>query len=187
MKEILLGIHGRAQSGKTTSSKLLQKYHGFTEDSFASPIRNTLIQILGLNSLEALEEIKEIPHPLLGGNTPRYAMQTLGTEWGRNMIQINLWVDSFYHRNQNNKRTVSSDVRFNNESISIKDNGGFIVEIVTPESLTKKIKESDHVSEVGIDRKYIDFIISNDGTKGDLLQKWEDLLREKIFPIVDKR
>ena len=34
---------------------------------------------------------KEHPCSLLLNKTPRYAMQTLGTEWGRELIGENIW------------------------------------------------------------------------------------------------
>ena len=35
---------------------------------------------------------RETPHPLLCGRTPRQALQTLGTEWGRDCIGDDVWV-----------------------------------------------------------------------------------------------
>jgi hypothetical protein len=35
---------------------------------------------------------KETPLPEFGGKTPRQMMQTLGTEWGRNLIDAEIWI-----------------------------------------------------------------------------------------------
>ena len=42
---------------------------------------------LGLGEAHIEGALKEVPCELLGGKTPRYAMQTLGTEWGRDTDQ----------------------------------------------------------------------------------------------------
>lgn len=156
---LIVGITGPARSGKNEAETILQKYYGFRPDSFAAPIRELVMRLLGLKTLAELDAVKEIPQDLFGGKTPRYVMQTLGTEWGREMISPTLWVDSLFYRNKNEVRLVISDVRFENEARAIKERGGYIIKVDRPDV---RISESSHASEAGIDEDLIDFFILND-------------------------
>ena len=74
--------------------------------------------------------------------TPRRIMQRIGTEWGRNSINDNFWVDMWSAKAKSCERVVSDDVRFDNEADRIRSSGGFIIEI-----LGKDKTQSDHPSE----------------------------------------
>ena len=180
-EKIVIGICGKARAGKNEIAKYLTKYHAFKEDSFASPIRQSCIHLLGLSGLDELDRIKEQSHELLNNKTPREYMQKMGTEFGRNMICDDIWIKSLYGRNKNTKRLCVSDIRFENEMLSIKNNGGFIIRIVRP---GVEIKLSNHQSESGISDEFIDYEIINDGTLLDLIPKIESVMK-KIFTIKD--
>ena len=95
----LIALTGLAGSGKTTAADYLVKAHGFACISFAGPIKS-MLRTLGLTALEDIEEVfegegKEKPNRLLCGKSPRFAMQTLGTEWGRDLIGPDLWVNAW--------------------------------------------------------------------------------------------
>ena len=77
----IIGIMGKKHCGKSEASKYLELSHGFKRISFADPMKCMLLS-LGLSSEELWGNRKEIPSELLGGQTPRYAMRTLGVEWG---------------------------------------------------------------------------------------------------------
>lgn len=83
-----------------------------------------------------MERVKETPHSDLGGRTPRYAMQTLGTEWGRNTIWGKLWthrVKTLINlRIQQGFNVVVSDVRFPNEVDLVRELGGVVIGITRP-------------------------------------------------------
>jgi hypothetical protein len=155
----LIGITGKARSGKGEAEKLIQKYYGYEVDSFAEPMRKFIIDLLGLRGKEEYEQLKDSPHPALGGKTIRYALQTLGTEWGREMISNSLWVDTLLARSAS-KNVVISDVRFLNELSAIRDNGGIIIKVVRD----FEISESLHQSEEGIPDELVDYIIENTGS-----------------------
>ena len=89
----LIGLTGLKQSGKSTSARYLRDTYGFHHADFSGPIRALVINVLD-TTVEAMETIKEQPNPVLGGRTPRYAMQSLGTEWGRQMIHPDVWIMS---------------------------------------------------------------------------------------------
>lgn len=169
---MLIGLTGKARSGKSVSAAFLQQW-GFQEISFAAPIRSFICSLLNID-LQQLEVIKEVPQALLGGHTPRYAMQTLGTEWGRNMIYHNLWVDTCLANTNPAINYVISDVRFENEARAIRGVGGTIVHIIRPGQ--EAISLSSHASEQGITKEPQDKVILNSGTMSDLVDSVKQLL-----------
>ncbi len=122
---MLIGLSGAARSGKgTVEAKLIQM--GFKADSFAAPIRAFICELLGI-TLDELEKIKERPHPLLGGATPRFAMQPLGTQWGREMLHDLIWVKLCMARAaRSDSSVVLSDVRMPNEAEAVREAGGVV-------------------------------------------------------------
>ena len=167
-KPLLIGLHGRARSGKDTIADYLVKIHGFEKVSFAAPIREMACKIFNC-SLKQLECIKEVVDPCLGVS-PRDVMQTLGTEWGRN-INPDLWVITALRHIRSAMSdgisVVVSDVHFDNEAHMIRDNGGEIWTVIRPE--VKHIRK--HPSERGIAYQEGDRVICNTTTLGDLYHR----------------
>lgn len=128
----LIGITGYAGSGKTTAAKYLVEAHGFTLVKFAGPLKS-MIRCLGLGDREIEGDLKEVPNAILGGKTPRHAMQTLGSEWGRNLIHSNLWVNAAMEMAcdvlDHGGRVVIDDLRFENEATAIERHGGVLVRV----------------------------------------------------------
>ena len=129
----LIAFCGLAGSGKSTAARHLITNHHFVKTPFAGPLKN-MLAVLGLNHEQLNGSLKEIPTPLLGGKTPRWAMQTLGTEWGRELIYENIWVDAWkYHVQRNfgdNYNIVVDDLRFPNEEATVRSLGGKIIKII---------------------------------------------------------
>jgi len=91
MKPLLFGLAGIARSGKDTAAQHLVTQHGFHSYAFADPLRDGLMHILNLSPCDFEGEQKEQVLPWLG-RSPRYLMQTLGTEWGRDTVHPELWL-----------------------------------------------------------------------------------------------
>ena len=89
--------------------------------------------------------------------TVRWAMQTLGTEWGRQIIGEDLWINAWkqtastHLMSSISNRVVVDDCRFQNEVEIILKLGGTIHEITRPSH--KEIETSDHSSENPIAQK----------------------------------
>ena len=173
----LIALAGLAGSGKTTAADYLVKAHGFTCISFAGPIKS-MLRILGLTALEDIEEAiegggKEKPNHLLCGKSPRFAMQTLGTEWGRGMIGPDLWVNIWTKRARikldHNRRIVADDCRFDNSAAAVRELGGTIIRIQGRGGVP-----GGHQSESGL---VVDAtIVMNVGTVADLHRKLDALM-----------
>lgn len=160
----LIGLAGRARSGKDTAAQVLIDLYGYRKDSFARPIREFVAGLCGVSVAE-MDPIKEAPHPRLCGVSPRYAMQTLGTEWGRHTLAKNIWLEQCRARILENDEagvpTVITDVRFDNEADLIRSMGGTIIHVARPDAL----QVAAHVSEAGVTPfPMLDRTILNDST-----------------------
>lgn len=161
----LVGLTGRKRSGKDTAGAVFQEA-GYVRLAFATPIKimiGVLLQYQGITEpmLSRMMEgdLKEEPSDLLGGKSPRHAMQTLGTEWGRGMISDSLWVDTLLKASKRFEQVVVTDVRFPNEVTAVKEAGGEIYRI----SRTGNVPPPDaHMSEALIDTLDVDQDIVND-------------------------
>lgn len=119
----VIAIMGRAGSGKTTIAKHLELNHGYVRASFAEILKD-MLQKLGLSREEIYGLLKEEPCSLLLGHTPRHAMQTLGTEWGRDLIHQDLWANAWKVRAARllalGHKVVCDDCRYENETKFIR-------------------------------------------------------------------
>lgn len=143
-------------SGKTTVAEYLVRNHGFIRLSVASTLKamtRTFLEESGMNPYDAAEiiadpELKEMPLKALNGNTPRYAMQTLGTEWGRNLFGEDFWINAAINKAKSlmsqGYSVVFDDVRFTNEAEAIVANLGCMVRVVRPGA---NAAPTDHPSE----------------------------------------
>lgn len=174
----LVGIIGRAGAGKSTVAIELELTHDFDRMRFAEPMKAAMAA-LGLSVDEYDGHLKETPCALLMGKTPRYAMQTLGTEWGRNMIDENLWAKNWQLRALKKLDSGISvcvdDVRFPNEVEIIKSMGGTIIRIDRPGTQNETATKA-HASEA-FDQLEFDHRVINDNTIPILMYRVRELLK----------
>lgn len=107
--------------------------------------------------------------------TPRYLMQTIGTEWGRRLIHPDIWVNTTFNSYHRRCNWIITDVRFYNEVKAIRDREGLLFKVINP-----KIESNDsHASENGLNgfNEY-DEIIVNDGSLQDLLKKVKQICKK---------
>jgi hypothetical protein len=187
----VIGLSGFAQSGKTTAALYLEKKYGVRRKHIAEPLRAMLAVLLQANGMSSdmitryLEgDLKEELIPELGV-TSRYAQITLGTEWGRQMINQNLWAWTWARGVQDGESVMNDSVRFPNEAAAIRELGGVVIMIKRPGTRPAKFKNKIgeflfdkfgimwgvHPSE-RIDLIKPDFIIHNDA---DLETLYADL------------
>lgn len=165
----LIGIAGPARAGKDTVAAQLRA-RGFETMAFAEPLRWMLYAGLGIDPLSPSLG-KEEPIPWIG-RSPRELLQTLGTEWGRELINPDLWVIRASQRLwrlrvDGVERIVFTDVRFENEAAWIRSEGGAMWHVERPEAPAVNA----HVSETGVIAQPGDQVIRNDGSLTDLAQR----------------
>lgn len=157
----IIGITGQATAGKTSLACILAAQYDLVRMSFADPIRD-MLKALGITD-EAMSERKNVPCAALCNHTPRYAMQKLGTEFGRQMIGEDIWGNAAMRRadyaNNCGAVVIFDDARFDNEARAIRERGGIIIEVSKP-GLPERM---DHPSERGVSPHLIDhYIHAND-------------------------
>lgn len=163
MKSLLIGLAGPARSGKSTAADHLVRNHLLEHYAFADPLRSGLMEIFNLDPDDFEGERKEQQLPWLG-RSPRELMQSMGTEWARQMVNPDVWVkiaEQNLNYLQNSLSSVVgfviSDVRFENEAEFIRQRGGTIIHISRPDAEPV----NPHVSEAGIHVKQSDLIARN--------------------------
>lgn len=132
-------------------------------------------------------------------STPRTFMELLGTECGRDILHPNIWVNSLFAdyqpvNPQIRRRGLTSreaynliknttlnlalppwiitDVRFENEVKAIKDRKGVVIRVdrLDENGMEHKTLE-EHSSETQLDDYDFDYVIENDGTIEELVEK----------------
>ncbi len=163
----VIALIGQAGTGKTTVARHLAINHGYVELKFARVLKLMLLN-MGLSWEELEGALKEEPCSLLLGKTPRHAMQTLGTEWGRDIIDKDIWTHVWKiqvtKRLNSERKIVCDDCRFENEVKAVRDFEGSKIWRIRRKGLPTKM---DHPSEK-FDVLPFDRTISNYGSIGEL-------------------
>jgi len=159
----LIGLAGQAGCGKDTIARWVRPQIEGSCYAFAKPIKDAYESIFGVDPESLTREEKEAPIPGFDFS-PRRAMQTLGTEWGR-ALNKNLWISLAEKEYQERKRLACSramivtDVRFENEARWVLDHGGLVVNISRPGLAPVEA----HSSEAGIPFELIGYHLNNNG------------------------
>lgn len=166
MNQIIIGLCGRKQSGKTAAANMLEA-SGFKRLSFAEPIRDMLWVLLyqcgyDHKHIESILRIDKEEPVMSIGQSPRQLMQSLGTEWGRDKVNSSLWLIAARRRiaNLGAYPIVFDDVRFENEAQFIRGYGGLIINVDRQAANTDF---DSHASETGIMLHPADVTVLNDG------------------------
>lgn len=179
----VIGFTGAAGSGKDTAADVLREHHRLLKLSFAEPLYD-MVSIVTRTPVEVLKTRagKEVTLDRVGAS-PRVMLQTLGTEWGRNMIAPDLWIKNLDSRLSAIDNRVGilglvvSDVRFKNEVDYIHELGGEVWRIERPAN-PNSTTASAHASENST--LEVDALVYNDGSIDDLhravLLKYTDYL-----------
>lgn len=186
----LLGVTGLARSGKDHAADYLARHMGFYKYAFAEPLKTMLKSVFGDHFHEG-DRSGICPETC---KSYRVMMQTLGTEWGREQMNPQVWVNLVERKwkevqtpfamPKEYKGMVLSDVRFDSEAEWIERNSGVILQIVRPEhhTLVEKVKTAvglpGHQSEQGISQHFVTHTIVNDGSLFDFDMKLMALVSE---------
>lgn len=178
----IIGLVGHAGAGKDTAAEYLVEHFGFCAVSFAAPLKNML---------EALFEDAGVDHAWLHephlkgelipglGFSARHLMQTLGTEWGRQLHGPDWWVKltaarlglhNLPHSAPVHDRLVLTDVRFPNEAAWVNHLGGRCIRLHREQATPVR----PHESEQHIDALPVALEVSNNGRT---VHEFHDVLR----------
>ena len=144
-KPLLIGICGLKGSGKSEVAKRLEATLSAQRVRFSAPLKN-MLRSIGLTNDEIEGHLKEVPCDRLCGQTPRHAMVTLGTEWGREMIGQDIWINAWKRFALTNlamgSNVITEDLRFPNEFDALVSAGGIVLRVARP-----GIPAGEHESE----------------------------------------
>lgn len=206
----IIGINGKAKSGKDTLADIFVRRYGFVKIAFADPIKRICAEVFGFSREQLWGDLKEapdlrFPHKFSAPDepaeylTPRYAFQTLGTEWGRH-CSPDTWVRSLlvtadhiargaFYTPMSGVQYVSElkpryagivvpDARYANELREIRNVGGTTVRI-SRETAGLEGAAGQHSSEVEQDSlplSLFEFVIPNEGTLEELAVHAGDII-----------
>ena len=171
---MLVGLCGAAGAGKDSVAKILVEYSSqpFVKGSFAQPLYQCVSAITGM-PISKLQDraFKEQVIPWLG-KSPRQLLQSLGTEWGRDMVDPEIWIriamDWAGQHTSNGWNVVITDVRFQNEAKAVLNAGGEVWRVQRPTGPRLDGDAASHSSEAGIDDRFVSRVIDNSGSLDDL-------------------
>jgi len=184
---ILIGLTGKARSGKDTVGAWLKKHCRMHTTYFAEPIKEGCRAMFGLTDAQLFGDQKETVIEKYGCS-PRQLMQWAGTEFGRQMVHPDVWLmqtedkwralqgaGSCIHGTLCGGLAVT-DVRFENEAAMIRRLGGVVIHVDRPDVQ----QVAGHVSERGIEFVEGDRLIVNDGTLAELYDQVDELSRDGL-------
>jgi hypothetical protein len=175
----LIGIHAPVPgSGKTTIANFLVEEFNYHRIPFAEPLKlmtRTLLQCFGYSKSygdKLLNDpvLKEQILPELDV-TPRFMMQTLGTEWGRKTIHSEIWLMAWKHSVEElgiYGHVVVDDVRFPNELEIVKSHPSSTLWWVERPCAVVNNEVMAHSSQQPLDRLQFNRTFVNSGTINDL-------------------
>lgn len=148
---LLVGLVGATGSGKTTIARGLVARAGFVNIHMGRPIKDMLLA-LGLTEQQVAgsPEDRARPLELLGGRSARFALSTLGTNWGRNMISPDIWANAararIAARFAEAPRTpiIIDDLRFPNDWAVVQSFDGVLLRVRRPEVEVSR-RATDHL------------------------------------------
>ncbi len=211
---MIIGLSGFSGTGKDTVALELAKL-GFVVVSFADPLKRIVRDVFDFSpehlwgpSHNRNTQYGNYPRPVRRGTdnpgeaflTPRYALQTLGTEWGRDCYP-DIWVEyalRVARRLGENWATryspqrgvytdpltiplmregvVIPDCRFLNELTLLRANDARIVRIRRPGKESPAFNHPSETEQLQLPDSDFDYVLQNDGAVADLPAKVASML-----------
>lgn len=179
--KLLIGITGKAGSGKDTVADWLWERHGFLKLAFADPLKLAAEAIFGLPRAVFHDRgKKEAVHPYWG-KSPRELLQLLGTEATKPVFGEDIWLKRWlisYSMFKDTDPCVVPDVRFDLEAQYLRNIGGVILHL-NRDAAGLVGSTSNHASEQGVTPLPGDFGIDNNGSLKDL-RGFTDLIVDRL-------
>lgn len=178
----VIGITGAKGSGKSTFAQALDSTRPgrchVKVMSLADPLKAFVMDIFDFSEKQVYgaSEFRESGD---GPVTPRKALQTLGTDWGRNLHE-DIWIDKLIRDIGDLPEHISCvivpDVRFVNEARKLRaEFDAHIIEISRPGLEANDTHESERRDGVSM---YVTHTVQNTGTSLDLTRMAQDYWRK---------
>lgn len=173
----LIGLTGKAGSGKDTVGHMLWRSHSMYKVAFAYPLKEAL-RAMGFPEPKDRDAKEAVISGF--GFSWRELAQTLGTEWGR-ARDPDLWLKLAMQETENilrvreTNRVVITDVRFENEAAAVRERGGQIWHITGRQGQMLGGTNA-HASEAGVQVAKDDKVIVNSGTLVELADLVDELM-----------
>ena len=176
---MIIGISGKARSGKDTFANMLMQELS-TDDgpyeimAYSDALKERVRKDFNLTINQVYGDLKEVPdkrYPKKYGGywAPREILQHMGTE-GFRYIEPTFWVRKLFERigDRSNQNVIVTDCRFPDEVDAIIDHGG--VHIRVERKNKDYATNMQHASETSLDGEnvLIHFTIENDGSIEEL-------------------
>lgn len=166
--------------GKSTVATYLWSQYGYDIIPFARPIKLMVETLLGCYGYREstirhlMTAGKEEPLTAIPGHpSVRRLAQLLGTEYGRQQVHPDVWVEAWKVMAKDEPRVVADDCRFPNEYQAVRAIPGALIWRVTRRHATLT---HAHASEGALDHMPVDSEIPNNGTVAELHAKVDLLL-----------
>lgn len=113
--------------------------------------------------------------------SPRQLMQWWGTEAVRVGAYENAWIDAVQSDidSSDSRVFILSDTRFDNEAEQITKNNLSANVLCIRVHRGEKVQVSKHASEAGINDKYVDYNVQNNGSIADLMDSLHNILFQR--------
>lgn len=174
---MLIGITGKAGSGKDTAGQILADTLGYSTYAFAWPLKRYCMVKFGLTWDQV--NTQEGKHQYLKqyGCTVRDILQLEGTEHTKPFWGDDFWVKRLETLIGNHvDQAIVTDVRFDAEAKWVRSKGGVVL-LVKRDEVDKASKDT-HASEQGVSPELVNYTVANNGTLADLRLKLEGLFSE---------
>lgn len=183
LKINLIGLAGKARSGKDTIAQHLALKHNYKTYAFADPLKQAAAAVFGLPLSTFYQGNREATHSVWGVS-PRQMMQILGTDCCRNVIRPDIWLRRADMHMQNLQKEyadadvfevnlVVTDIRFEDEAQWIREHEGTIIHV--KRETTTSVAE--HISEQGVKTKPVDYLVYNDSTIEELGNRIDGIVK----------
>jgi len=185
---MIIGLTGKAGSGKDTVADYLHRKYGFVPFTIAAPLKAGVSELFGIDRGVMEDSVLKEQIDDRYGVTPRKILQRLGTDYVRKEFGEDFFIHRLIQRITpllaNDENIVITDVRFNNELQRIKEIQGvhtvfwnISADERLPGGTSLQDDTASHISEQPLNPMFSMIELNNNGTIDELHDKIDGLMR----------
>ncbi len=159
---LIIAGSGKKGAGKTLFGNPYLASHGFKMVNFADILKHKCRADFNLTPEHTDGQLKEVPNPKIGDQTPRQLMIDIGQLYRKFSIDGAYWLNAALDKINlmaPEQLVYVGDCRFKNEANAIREKGGIIVRLERDDSLNI-YKASKDPSECDLDDYEFDVVLS---------------------------